>query len=211
MARKSARAVLWYRLIVMSETKETTMKNMALFLLLSLCLTTSYAVEVAGVELQEKIVMPGVDAPLELNGAGIRKKFFFKIYLASLYLMQKQADPMRIVETDQARRIQMDMLYSKVDKEKFIEGWNEGFAANTSAEELASLRQRLNAFNAMFETLVEGDRVVMDYLPGEGTRVIIKGEEKGVIPGLDFNQALLKVWLGDSPVTGSLKQDLLGL
>ena len=146
-----------------------------------------------------------------MNGAGIRKKFFFKIYLASLYLPQRETDPHQILDTDQPRRVQMDMLYSKVDKEKFVEGWNEGFEANQTEAEMKPLRERLDRFNAMFETLLEDDRVIMDYLPGEGTRVIVKGELKGVIPGQDFNRALLKVWLGDSPVTDSLKKALLGL
>jgi hypothetical protein len=46
----------------------------------------------------------------------------------------------------------MGMLYSKVDKEKFVEGWNEGFDANQTEEELKSLCERLNRFNAMFDT-----------------------------------------------------------
>lgn len=187
------------------------MKKITLCLLLCLCFSLSHALEVAGIDLQEKVVLPGEETPLVLNGAGIRKKFFFKIYLASLYLPQKQSDPRQIVDSDQPKRLQMDMIYSKVDKEKFVEGWNEGFSANQSADDLAALRERLERFNAMFETLVEGDRVVLDYLPGMGTRVTIKGVERGVLPGHDFNRALLQVWLGDSPVTGSLKQDLLGL
>jgi len=187
------------------------MKKTLLFLLLILSASGSLAVEVAGIDLPETVVLQTGQAPLLLNGSGIRKKFFFKIYLASLYLPQRQTDAHRIVDRDQPRRVQMDMLYSKVDKEKFVEGWNEGFDANQTEDELKPLRERLNRFNTMFETLVEGDRVILDYLPGEGTRVIIKGELKGVIPGEDFNRALLKVWLGDSPVTSSLKKALLGL
>jgi hypothetical protein len=186
------------------------MKNIVLILMLFLFFTTSQAVEVAGVNLPEEVSMPGEQSPLVLNGVGFRKKFFFKIYLASLYLKERQSDPRQIVELDEPKRIQMDMLYSKVEKEKFVEGWNEGFSANQTAQELVPLQERLNRFNDMFETLVEGDRVQLDYLPGKGTRVSIKGVEKGVIPGLDFNQALLKVWLGEAPVTASLKKALLG-
>jgi len=186
------------------------MKKIALILILSLFLTTSQAVEMAGVNLPEEILLPDEQSPLILNGVGIRKKFFFKIYLASLYLKERQSDPLQIIQLDEPKRMQMDMLYSKVEKEKFVEGWNEGFTANNSAEALAPLQARLSRFNDMFETLVEGDRVLLDYLPGTGTRVSIKGIEKGVIPGHDFNQALLKVWLGEVPVTSSLKKALLG-
>jgi len=186
------------------------MKNTLLLLLLALSMTAAHAVEIAGVDLPEQVTLPGAQGVLVLNGAGIRKKFFVSVYLASLYLTGKESDPKRIVAQDEPKRVQMDMLYSKVDKEKFIEGWNEGFTANQSAAELQPLRERLERFNGMFETLMEGDRVVLDYLPGSGTRVTIKGVDKGVIPGHDFNAALLKVWLGDKPVTAQLKQDLLG-
>ena len=185
------------------------MKKAVFVLFVLLFASGVQAVEVAGVDLPDEITL-GNQQSLKLNGAGIRKKFFLKIYVASLYLKQRSQDPAQIVAADEPKRVQMDMLYSKVDKEKFVEGWNEGFEANHSAQELQSLGERIKQFNGMFETLVEGDRVLLDYLPGLGTRMTIKGVEKGVIPGLDFNRALLKIWLGKSPVTGSLKEALLG-
>ena len=186
------------------------MKFLTLLLILLPCYTSSQAAELVGIELPNEVSLADGEAPLTLNGAGIRKKFFFKIYVASLYLKEKRVDPLQIIVADEPKRMQMDMLYSKVDKAKFVEGWNEGFEANQTMEEIAPLRERLKRFNAMFETLVKGDRVQLDYLPGKGTRVSIKGVEKGVIPGHDFNQALLKVWLGATPVTVQLKKALLG-
>jgi len=186
------------------------MKRMLLLLVLALMMPAVPAVEIAGVDLPAQVTRPGDRDVLVLNGAGIRKKFFVSVYLASLYLTAKDTDPERIVAQDKPNRVQMDMLYSRVDREKFIEGWNDGFAANQSAAALQPLRERLERFNAMFETLVEGDRVVLDYVPGSGTRVTIKGVDKGIIPGHDFNAALLKVWLGETPVTAQLKKDLLG-
>ncbi|MEJ2590287.1 MAG: chalcone isomerase family protein [Candidatus Thiodiazotropha sp.] len=187
------------------------MKKGLLLLFVLLFAGAVHALEVAGVDLPDSIDLQAGHTPLVLNGAGIRKKFFFKIYVAALYLPQRQTDAKKILDMDEPRRMQMDMLYSKVDREKFVEGWNEGFAANQSESEMKSLRARLDRFNGMFETLVEGDRVLLDYLPGEGTRVTVKGQVKGVIEGQDFNRALLAVWLGDAPVTRHLKTALLGL
>jgi hypothetical protein len=186
------------------------MRKLVAFIFFACCFTLANAREVAGVDLPEQIKLEAAGTPLVLNGAGIRKKFFFSIYLASLYLPQATNDAGAIFALNQPNRVQMDMLYSEVEKEKLVAGWNDGFAANHSAEQLAPLRDRLQSFNAMFDTLVSGDRVQLDYLPAEGTRVSINGEARGVIPGQDFNQALLRVWLGESPVTKSLKRDLLG-
>lgn len=186
------------------------MRYVAVIIFWVLCFSQANAGEVAGVDLPEQVKVEAEGAPLLLNGAGIRKKFFFSIYLASLYLPATTDDAGAILKADQPNRVQMDMLYSKVEKEKLVEGWNDGFAANHSAEALQPLRDRIERFNAMFETLVSGDQVQFDYLPSQGTRVTINGSERGVIPGHDFNQALLKIWIGESPVTGSLKQSLLG-
>jgi hypothetical protein len=175
-----------------------------------LCFMQVEGREVADVELPDRIQLVGDATPLVLNGAGIRKKFFFSIYLASLYLPALSDDAEAILDADQPRRIQMDMLHSKVEKEKLVDAWNEGFAVNHSEKALAPLKERISRFNELFETLVAGDQVQLDYLPAIGTRVVINGKERGVIAGEDFNQALLKIWLGESPVTDSLKRDLLG-
>ncbi|MES9991717.1 MAG: chalcone isomerase family protein [Candidatus Thiodiazotropha sp.] len=171
---------------------------------------TSQAREIAGVTLAEQVIRETDNVELLLNGAGIRKKFFVKVYLASLYLPETTADVVTVINPDRPARVQMHILHSEIGKDKIVQGWNDGFSANLSAESLEAVRGRLQQFNAMFETLKAGDLVTLDYLPGEGTRVTIKEADKGVIPGGDFYQALLMVWLGDSPISQSLKRELLG-
>jgi hypothetical protein len=146
-----------------------------------------------------------------LNGAGIRKKFFFDVYLASLYVQQRSSDVADVINVDRPARIEMHILYSEIEKEKFVQGWNDGFSANLSPDKLQTVAEHLDRFNDMFQTLQKGDLVIMDYIPGNGTAVTIKGEEIGVIPGADFYQALLMVWLGDSPISTTLKEELLGV
>jgi hypothetical protein len=165
----------------------------------------------AGVKLEDKVTIEGVESPLLLNGAGIRKKVFFKVYLGSLYLPELESEAQKIINSDGPVRVQMDMLYSKVEKKKLVDAWNDGFKANLSSDELSALNESIQQFNAMFDTLVEGDRVKIDYAPGKGTNVTINGEVKGTVVGGGFRKALLKIWLGDEPVTDSLKKAMLGL
>ncbi|MBT3012693.1 MAG: chalcone isomerase family protein [Candidatus Thiodiazotropha sp. (ex Lucina aurantia)] len=186
------------------------MRQIVITCLLMTCMMTIQAREIAGISLPEQIVREADNATLVLNGAGIRKKVFFKIYLASLYLQQSTSDIAEVIDVDRPARVQMQILYSEIEKEKFVEGWNDGFSANLSPEKLQAVGDRLDQFNAMFQTLQKGDLISLDYMPGKGTVVTIKGVEKGVIPGGDFYQALLMVWLGDSPISKSLKQELLG-
>lgn len=187
------------------------MRNLAaIYLLLFFCIAPANAREVADVDLPDQVKFEKAETSLVLNGAGIRKKFFFSIYLASLYLPSATGDAKAILEADQPNRVQMNMLHSKVVREKLVDAWNDGFAANHTATQLAPLKERVERFNGMFDTLVAGDLVQFDYMPDVGTRVSINHKERGVIPGHDFNTALLRIWLGESPVTQSLKRELLG-
>ncbi len=166
------------------------------------------AVSVEGVDLAEKIEVEG--QALVLNGAGVREKFFFDIYVAALYLPARMSDAHKILQTDQPWRLSMNFLYSEVSKEKLDKGWDEGFEENTPATERAAIAGRLQQFKDMFPDLRKGDEVVLAYVPEKGVSVTIKGEQKGAIAGADFARALLSVWLGPEPVTGNLKKALLG-
>lgn len=168
-------------------------------------------VEIADVKVLSHASLGGVNPKLVLNGAGIRYKFFFKIYVAALYLPEVDNNALSILQGLPANRMMMHITYSEVPYEKLVSGWEDGFKDNTATADFAKLESRLKQFNQMFSTLHEGDVVLLDYLPEEGTRVTIKGVEKGVIKGADFNRALLSVWLGDDPVTEELKSALLGL
>ena len=169
-----------------------------------------YAKEIAGVIVQETVKTEN-GTVLKLNGAGIRKKFFMDIYLAELYLEQTGAVAQEIIDNQGQKRVVMHILYKEIPQDKLVDGWNEGFSSNMSETALEALKNRIESFNAMFEGVTKGQLIVFDYLPEQGTRVSIAGALKGIIPGKDFNDALLAIWLGDKPVTKSLKKELLGL
>jgi len=167
--------------------------------------------EIAGINLQEQITVAGINSDLKLNGAGIRYKFFFKIYIGALYLSELENNADMILESPGAKRILMHFIYDEVAKSKLESAWLNGFSNNTSKAVFVSLQERLARFSQMFSSMHQGDVVLLDYLPDSGTRVTINNEVKGVIEGEDFNRALLSVWLGEDPVSGGLKQAMLGL
>lgn len=183
------------------------MRVLLLFCLLVISVPAE-AREIAGVEVQETIKADD-GTVLQLNGAGIRTKLFFDIYLAQLYLEKPAASAAEVIAADGRKRMIMHFLYKEVSKDKLVEAWNEGFKGNTGGEDLSRLQERIDQFNALFEDVRQGDVIVLDYAPSTGTAVTSKGREKGVIPGKDFNDAMLKIWLGEAPVTDSLKKELL--
>ncbi len=175
------------------------------------CLPTALlAHEVAGIKIPAEITLEPGAQHLNLNGAGIRSKFFIKVYVGALYLPVKQSDANKILQGVMPWRVGMHMLHDEVSKEKLTAAWSDGFANNNSAQELAKLNDRLQQFNELFVTMKRGDVTEIDYLPSVGTRVTINGTLRGAIPGEDFQRAVLKVWLGDDPADSSLKRGMLG-
>jgi len=169
------------------------------------------ALEVAGVELPDQVQIAGVDRPLLLNGAGVRKKFFISVYVGALYLPQRQVGVGDLLEVPTANRVAMHFVHSEVAKHKMDDAWRSGFAGNLARGELDLLEPRLEAFTEMFRDLRRGDTVWLDFVPGGATTVSINGVRQGEVTGDDFNRALLSVWLGDEPVTAALKKALVGV
>jgi hypothetical protein len=179
----------------------------ALALLLSPVMTL--AKEVAGVTLPETVTL-GAPPPLVLNGAGIRSKFFIKVYVGALYLPARTGDAAAVLRHTGPVAMHMHFLHSEVTKEKLVSTWNEGFEANLDAAERARLDARIVRFNGLFRSVRKGDIIRLDYLPGTGTTVSINNETRGVIEGEDFMRAWLRIWLGQEPADTGLKQGLLG-
>lgn len=146
---------------------------------------------------------------LVLNGMALRKKFFVKVYVAGLYLPSKEGSAEAILAADGPRRMVMHWVYD-VDKQKICDGWYEGLEANTPNAP-ATLRQEFDRLCGWMADAEKGDPFVFTYLPGTGTRVEVKGEDKGTIEGKAFADALLACWIGPEPGPGEgFKNDLLG-
>lgn len=185
------------------------MKKIILVCLL-LVTSHSYALEMAGVNLDEKIQLDKY--PVILNGAGIRTKFLFKVYVAALYLTEKMNTSDAVLADERAKRMSFVLVHD-VTAKQVLDGINEAILPNNTEEEMKALESRLFKFSAMFASVPDikvGGVVNLDYIPGMGTRVTLNGVEKGYIEGVDFYRALLKIWLGKRPVKASLKKSVLG-
>lgn len=187
------------------------MNSLRLVLLFAMCLhaVPAWAVEIEGVDLPREIRLDSGES-LQLNGAGIRKKFFIKVYIGALYLGSPQREVQAVLDAPGAKRVFMHILYDELSRSKLVDAWNDGFESNLDDAELASLRGRIERFNAMFDDVRAGDTLSLTFLPASGTHVEIAGVERGVVPGDDFFRALLKIWLGDHPADGNLKDAMLG-
>ena len=167
-----------------------------------------HALEAGGVKLDDKANVGGQE--LVLNGAGVRSRVVFKVYVASLYLPAKTTDPAAVLARA-PRRIQMNMLRT-LAPDQLVDALSEGLKENNSEAELAAVKgqtDQLMAIMKSFGEVKEGNVVTLDFVDG-ATVVGLNGAPRGTIPGEPFNKALTKIWLGDKPVQADLKKALLG-
>ena len=187
------------------------MQKLLIVLVALLTIGFANAVEVAGVRFDERVQVG--NSELVANGAGLRKKAFFKVYAMALYLPEKQGDSDGILAGTGARRVAITLLRD-LSAQQFVDALNEGIAQNHSEAEMTALKDRIRQFSEAMLSIGEakaGTRVVIDWLPGSGTRLSVDGQVRGrEIAGDDFYKALLRIWLGGKPVQDDLKQALLG-
>ncbi len=190
------------------------LRTLGLLLTLFCAALSSRAAEVEGVKLDERIYIAQGLPELHLNGAGPRRKMLVaKVYVAALYLTQKRTTSDAVLADPGPKRLAMHVLHDEITAEELIAMLNDGLSANNQLPELGPLESRIRDLAVMMRQvgrITQGGVVLLDYLPGIGTRITINGVARSTIPGEDFHRALMRIWLGDRPVDGRLKRTLLG-
>lgn len=178
---------------------------LALGLALTITAAPAHAGELAGVTMDDTSTVGG--HAVSLNGLGLRKVLFIKVYVIGLYT-EKAAKTEAAALASGAWKVDLHFLRG-LEPQKITDGIQDGFERN-SAPQIGALQGRLDTFKALFTKVVEGDVAQLAWEPGKGTVVRVNGSEKGVVAGKDFADALLKVWLGGDPVQDDMKEGMLG-
>ena len=183
----------------------------ALALSLAIGASETYAAEVAGVTLAPSVQVSGTT--LTLNGAGLRRKVFFKVYVMGLYVVHGSSDASALLAEPGPKRVAIHMLRD-VGADTFSNALREGIRDNHSEAQAAALEPRVEQLAAVMNSVGEakdGMSISLDWIPGSGTAIVLDGTARGEpIAGEDFYRALLRIWLGDNPVQTDLKKALLG-
>ena len=189
------------------------MRTLAAILIGALLASAALAAEVAGVKLDDKVRIAPNAPELVLNGAGIRTRFFVKVYVGALYLPEKKSSATEVLALKGAKRVSMTMLRD-LTAQQLADALNEGFAANNPPADQERYKGQLAELLAVMTALGQAksaEVIALDFVPDSGTRVLVNGAAKGKpIPDEGFYRAILKVWLGDKPVDADLKRGLLG-
>lgn len=173
--------------------------------------STAAVVDVAGVKFEDAIDQRG--SKLALNGAGVRYKAIFKVYSAGLYLPKKTNSPEEALSMTGAKRISITMLRD-IDSNELGKLFTRGVEDNAPKTEMSKLIPGLIRMGQIFsdqKKLATGDSFTVEWVPGTGALLTIKGKAQGEpFKEPEFFNALLRIWLGPVPADYKLKEALLG-
>ena len=169
---------------------------------------TVFAKQIGGIQMPDSRKVG--DAKLVLNGAGIRTKAFFNIYVGGLYLRRKSQDATRIIKANDPMAVRLHIVSRLITDDRMIAATREGFKKSTKGN-TAPIQKRIERFLAIFKKQIKNNDVYeFVYTPGKGTLVYRNDKLKATFKGLEFKQALFGIWLSDDPVHEGLKKGLLG-
>ena len=182
------------------------MKKILFFILLfSISL---FAKEIEGIEIPNSLTLEG--QTLSLQGAGIRSKFIFDIYVGALYLKNKTNNAKKIINANSTSDIRMLITSSLVTGAKMKEGFGDDFKViKTLGYKVDDniLKKFLQTFNTKVH---KKDTYDFAYFPNKGLIIYKNGNAISAIKNINFKKALYAIWLGKKPAQESLKKKMLG-
>ncbi|MGE0498639.1 MAG: chalcone isomerase family protein [Ramlibacter sp.] len=150
---------------------------------------------------------------LQLNGAGIRYKAIFKVYTAGLYLGKKAGSTEEVLAATGPKRMSITMLRD-IDSGELGKLFSRGMEDNMDKAAFSKLIPGVLKMSQIFsdhKKLVAGDTFAIDWIPGTGTVITVKGKAQGEpFKEPEFFNALMRIWLGPNPADWKLKEALLG-
>jgi hypothetical protein len=198
--------------------KMQTLRRLVSALVLGCAVSGAWAsIDVSGVPLDDTVTVGGQQ--LHLNGAGYRKRGYFKIDVTALYLQQK-ANMLEAVENAPGAKrlqlvIQQDITGSQASRYFLID-----FEASAAPAEFAQLINEVSQIGSIYSALPKikkGDVVTLDWIPGKGLLAMLNGQilqAKGVQSPYTNSELLQRVMFrmyiaGKTPA--ELHDNLLGL
>lgn len=169
-------------------------------------------VDIAGVKLEDRATVAG--KPLVLNGAGVRYKAIFKVYAAGLYLEKKTESTEGVLDQTGPSRVTITMLRD-IDSAELGKLFSRGMEDNMEKGSFARLVPGVVRMSQVFtnhKTLKTGENFTVDWVPGTGAVLTVKGKVEGEpFKEREFFEALMRIWLGNKPADWQLKDALLGI
>jgi hypothetical protein len=170
------------------------------------------SMELSGVKVEDTATVAGTK--LQLNGAGVRYKGPFKVYVGDLYTTKKVSSLDELTAAPGPKRLTMTFL-REIEAGPFGKLLTRGVEDNVPKGEMSKLVPGLMRMSDIFtvnKILVPGETVVIDWIPGTGMVITAKGKVQGEpFKEPEFYKAIMSIWFGPVPADFKLKDALLGI
>lgn len=174
-------------------------------------------VSLEGVDLVPTVTAYG--QKLVLNGAGVRKRGYFKADVTALYLPEKMTSPDAIYKLNGVRRIQLNILRrftSSTISRIFLADFKDA-ATDEEFKRLIGPIGQIGAAYSNVKEVVKGDVVNLDWVPGRGWLATHNGRSLNESDGSQLvikdelaYQIYMRMYIGNH-AQADLRNALLGL
>lgn len=179
---------------------------MKLLALLALASLPAQAREVGGITIPDSSKIEGQS--LALNGAGVRSKFMFKVYVGAFYVTTKSTNFADHLSSTSTKLVKLHFLRD-VEKAKMNQAWQEGYDKNCGSE-CAAFKDDLFKLNSFSEDMKEKDTLAF-LLTSEKVVYFKNDQKRGEVDRKGFSKLVLSIFLGEKPADATLKKGMLGL
>lgn len=174
-----------------------------------LCQSAVFGHVVEGVEIPESVVVHKGKMQLDLQGASVRSKNFFNVYIAAFYSDETLKTPDEAVTQNVPKRMHFYFVHG-LSAKKLKDAWLDGIQVNNKSMSVAAHQYDIKRFINLFDQNISaGDQLILDYTPEGGTKVVLNGAVKGTIEGKPFNDLILNTWMGPQPPSKKFQTALL--
>ena len=188
-------------------------RHIVSLILLLLLPFSSFALTIGGFEIPQIIPATSEHAELKLNGASMRIMYgVVDTYVGKLYVENPVTDEKALIAADEYKRMVFQIAFKRISGRRMAKAMYDALQINLSTEEASKLEERLQLMVEMFDSSIKkGQEGYIEWVPGQGSRIVINGVVKGILPGKDLNDAILSIWIGENPVGATFKKQVLGL
>lgn len=186
------------------------MKKLIAALTLALLANAGLALEVQGTQLDDTAKVGGSD--LLLNGAGVRSAGLGReVYVAGLYLREKSQSAEKTIASKQPKRVTL-VFHRDMKGAVLHAAFRDGISLNATGADMDKLGTEIGKLEQAMAKIPEvkgGDRLLLDVMADGSLALTYNGQSQGTVAGPDIGPAMLKIWLGDVPVSDDLKNAML--
>lgn len=138
-----------------------------------------------------------------IAGEGTARWGFIKLYDATL---RTQPNTTRQTLLADETPLQLELCYARsLSVDNFVDGANHALPDNLP-EDLANAVEQLHQ---AYQPVNQGDCYLLDHVPEQGTALILNGDELVRIATPGFKAVYFGIWIGDTPLSDRLKNNLL--